>query len=220
MVPPVVSVSVLALRWLDAEAFELTCTRPPDFSFLAGQYVTLSLDDTGREYTIISAPDEPELKFLIKHLSSGALSAKLARLEPGNRLCLERVKGYLTYRSTSKTAVFVATGVGIAPFVAMAGHGITGFTLVHGARSLSGLYYRQQLMAAAGSYAACLSGPAPAVNSGIPVYQGYVTGYVRNNLPPGPYEFYLCGSRAMIHDMTHMLDEHFPGAVIYSEAYS
>ena len=218
--PAIYSIPVGALRWLDEDAFELTCARPPGFSFLAGQYVTLSLDGLGREYTIISAPDAPELKFLIKYIPDGALSAKLARLEPGNKLTLERVKGYLTYRSTAKTVVFVATGVGIAPFVSMAAQGITGFSLIHGVRKLSGLYYRQQLMTAAGSYSACLSGTKTEGNVDLPVYQGYVTEFVRTNFQPGEYEFYLCGSRAMIHDMTHMLDEYFPGTVIYSEAYS
>ena len=38
-------------------------------------------------------------------------------------------------------------------------------------------------------------------------------------LPLDDYDFYLCGSRVMIHDMTHLLDRSFADAVIYSEAY-
>ena len=217
---PIYSLSVCGLRWLDDEAFELTCSRPPGFSFLAGQYVTLSLGEIGREYTIISAPNAPVLQFLIRWVPGGELSGQLARLDQGSRLSMARVKGYLTYRPTSRSVILVATGVGIAPFVSMVADGVTGFTLIHGVRRLSGLYYRQRLVTAAGQYTACLSGGEKPEHCGVPVWPGYVTDYVKRTVQPGEYEFYLCGSRAMIHDMTHMLDEYFPGTMIYSEAYS
>lgn len=38
-------------------------------------------------------------------------------------------------------------------------------------------------------------------------------------LPPGDYDFYLCGLRRMVHDLTHLLDTLHPRARVYSEAY-
>ena len=215
------SVRIVNRTWLDADTFELTCSRPSGFHFQAGQYVALGFQGASREYTLISAPAAPELQFLIKRVAGGILSSTLAEAEQGSLLNVEKLKGYLTYRSTHKTVVFAATGVGIAPFVSMAATGVRGFTLLHGARTETGLYYREELMQAASRYIACLSDRGRSAQPLSPaLYYGYVTEYVRATFPQQDYEFYLCGSRAMIRDMTHLLDEHFPGTVIYSEAYN
>lgn len=212
-------ITVCERVWLDDEAFELTCSRPEGFQFLAGQYVTLEYQGISREYTIVSPPDASELRFLIKRQHEGAFSSRLASVDRGCVLTMERLKGYLSFRPSKRSVVFVATGVGIAPFVSMAASGVRGFTLIHGVRKASGLFYRQEMMAAADRYQACISGGEQVGN--LPgFYQGYVTDYVKATLPRGMYEFYLCGSRAMIHDMTHLLDEQYPDTVIYSEAYS
>lgn len=49
-----VRVQVLNRVWLDGENFELTCTRPENFSFLAGQHVSLGHGNLERDYTIVS----------------------------------------------------------------------------------------------------------------------------------------------------------------------
>jgi ferredoxin-NADP reductase len=204
---------------LDGESFELICRRPEDFQFIAGQHVTLSHQGREREYTILSAPDAPELRFLIKRVAGGALSNALAELPPGAQLSISKAKGYLTYRPTDRPVFFVATGVGIAPFVAMAAAGVTGFTLIHGTRETSQLFYRKELTLAARRYIPCLSGQVKQGTALLDLHRGYVTDYVDRHLKPGLYDFYLCGARAMIHDMTHILDQHYPGTRIYSEAY-
>ncbi len=212
------SISVQERVWLNSDNFALTCTRPEGFHFLAGQYVSLGLPGVEREYTITSPPDAQELRFLVKRVVGGRMSEVLAGMAMGEQLAMARPKGYLTYRPTRREVVFVGTGVGIAPYVAMAAAGVRGFTLIQGARLASGLLYRRELMAAAGRYVACLSGKDEDLTA-AGAFPGYVTAWVEANLPPGTYDFYLCGSRAMIHDMTHLLDRSFADAVIYSEAY-
>ncbi len=214
------SVSVLARVWLNEEAFEITCSRPPGFFFLAGQYVTLQLQGEEREYTLLSPPAASELRFLIKQVVGGKLSEALGKIVAGTVLGMSRAKGYLTFRPTERSIYFVATGVGIAPFVAMAASGISGFTLIHGARSESGFFYRHQLVTMSHHYISCLSGTGESSVELPTLYRGYVTEYIRMHLQPGLYDFYLCGSRAMIHDMTHLLDQYHPGTRIFSEAYS
>jgi benzoate/toluate 1,2-dioxygenase reductase subunit len=214
------SVSVLARVWLNAETFELICSRPQGFQFLAGQYVSFVHQGEEREYTILSPPDAMELRFLIKQIAGGKLSSELANIAPGSMLTISRAKGYLTFRQTERPVYFVATGVGIAPFVAMAAGGVRGFILIHGARIESDLFYRQELAVAALSYIPCIS-RSKVTGAVLPnMYHGYVTEYLKINLPPGHYDFYLCGSKAMIRDMMHFLDECHPGVRIYSEAYS
>ena len=217
---PFYSVSVLGRVWLNAETFELICSRPQGFQFLAGQYVSFVHQREEREYTILFSLDAMELRFLIKQVAGGKLSSELANIAPGSVLEMSTAKGYLTLRQTERPIYFVATGVGIAPFVAMAAGGVRGFTLIHGTRSRSGLFYRQELSAAALRYIPCISGNDETGEELPNLYRGYVTQYIKNNLEPGFYDFYLCGSRAMIRDMTHLLDEYHPGVRIYNEAYS
>lgn len=216
--PPLIT-SVKGQVWLDNESFELICSRPENFQFIAGQHVALTHQGKERDYTILSAPDAPELRFLIKRVAGGALSNTLAELTPGAQLLMSKAKGYLTYRPTDRPVYFVATGVGIAPFVAMAAAGVTGFTLIHGTREASQLFYRRELTLAARRYIPCLSGQIKQGTALLDLHRGYVTDYIDRHLKPGLYDFYLCGARAMIHDMTHILDQHYPDTRIYSEAY-
>ncbi|WP_084312608.1 ferredoxin--NADP reductase [Desulfobulbus elongatus] len=217
---PLHTVAVTAREWLNGDTFVLTCDRPVGFSFQAGQHVTLALDGEEREYTLISPPDAPDLRFLIKRVADGRLSGVLSGLPPGTALRMSRAKGYLTYRPTDRAVVFVANGVGVAPFVAMAAAGIAGFTMIQGARTPAGLFFRHELSRAAGRSIPCLSGvPDQAINlTGL--HWGRVTDYVARHLEPGQYDFYLCGSRAMVTDMTLLLDQLCPDARIYSEAYT
>jgi len=217
---PVHTVTVAGRQWLDADSFVLQCSRPDAFSFEAGQHVSLFCEQEERDYTLLSAPSAVDLRFLIKRVAGGKLSTRLAELAPGAVLAMSRAKGYLTYRSTDRPAVFVATGVGIAPFVSMAAAGKTGYTLIQGARNPAGLYFRQELRAAAARYIPCVSGTTKAAADLPNLYPGRVTGAVKRFLEPGRYDVYLCGSRAMITEMILLLDEHCPAARIYSEAYS
>ena len=213
-------VHVLDRDWLNGENFELTCTRPENFSFLAGQHVSLGHGDLERDYTITSAIDAPELRFLIKRMGGHGMSDQLADIPPGTALAMGRATGYLTFRPAGRATIFVATGVGVAPFVAMAASGVRGFTLIQGARTASGLLYRSQLESAAAIWVGCVSGEDAESASATAIVHGRVTDYIDAHLPPGAYDFYLCGSRPMIHDVTHLIDQRFPDARVYSEAYN
>lgn len=214
---PTYTTSVLGRRWLNDEAFELTCSRPQGFDFVAGQYVSLVVRGEGREYTLVSPPAGGDLRFLIKKVAGGQVSTALGTVAPGTVLAMGPAKGYLRYQPSDRPIYMVATGVGVAPFVAMAADGVRGFHLLHGVRTAAGLFYQQELRAAAGLYLPCLSSQGEADSSGW--YHGYVTRYIEENLSGGPFDFYLCGSMAMIRDLTHLLDRSHPASRIYSEAY-
>ncbi len=212
-------VTVLERQWLNQDAFVLTCSRPAGFTFVAGQHVVLRHGGEEREYTLLTPPDASVLRFLVKRLEVGRLSNALAGMAMGTVLDMGRAKGYLTYRSAGRPVVFVATGVGIAPFEAMAAAGVTGFILIQGARNLSGLFFREHLASVASRYIPCVS-EAPDGGDLPELFRGRVTGFVERHLQPGNYDFYLCGSRTMITDMTLLLDRHCPTSRVFSEAYS
>jgi len=210
------TVRVLANRRLSANAFELTLARPPRFYFTAGQRLRLEYAGAQRDYSIVSAPAETDLRLCIRRVEGGRLSARLAHAGADDPMMFTGPHGYFTFKPSAHPAVFVATGTGIAPFCAMAGAGVSGFTLLHGVETPADLYYRDFIQARAAAYVACLSAGRPAE----PVhYPGWVTDYLRNCLPPRACDFYLCGRQDMIRDATLLADERFPGSLVYTEIF-
>jgi len=207
---------ITANRRLSASAFELTLTKPPSFNFSAGQRLRLEYAAAQRDYSIVSAPAEAGLRLCIRQVAGGRMSMHLARAVTGTNMTFTGPHGYFTFKASSNPAVFVATGTGIAPFCAMAGAGVSGFTLLHGAATPAGLYYRDFIQARAAAYVACLSASRPVDPVHFP---GRVTDYLRNSLPPRAYDFYLSGRQDMIRDVTLLVDERFQGSLVYSEIF-
>jgi hypothetical protein len=46
-----------------------------------------------------------------------------------------------------------------------------------------------------------------------------VTDYVKGHLPVMDYDFYLCGRREMVRDMTDLIDERYSSSRVYSEIF-
>jgi ferredoxin-NADP reductase len=149
-------------------------------------------------------------------VDSGEFSTLLSSADIGSRFNISEPEGYFTFKPSSREPVFVATGTGIAPFRSMVGSGITGFTLTHGVDSPRELYYQSELESAAAQYAPCISRE---FQSETPYFRGWVTEWLKSHLPPKAYDFYLCGRREMIRDVTWLVDERFPGSLIYSELF-
>jgi ferredoxin-NADP reductase len=110
--------------------------------------------------------------------------------------------------------VFVATGTGIAPFVSMVKSGCKGFTLLHGVPTSAELYYGESFRAAAFRYVPCLS-----EENAAGAFSGRVTEWVRTHLAPGSYDFYLCGRREMVRDVTSLVDEGYLASRVYAEIF-
>lgn len=207
---------VTANRRLSANAFELMLAKPAGFAFSAGQRLQLEIADVRRDYSIASAPSEKDIRLCIRQVARGRLSAHLAHAGAGARVTFTGPHGYFTFKPSPRPAVFVATGTGIAPFRAMAGAGVRGFTLLHGVKSSEQLYYREFFQARAAVYVACLTAGR---TTGPAEFSGRVGDYLRSRLAPGTYDFYLCGRQDMIRDVTLLIDEAFDGSLVYSEIF-
>ncbi len=92
--------------------------------YQAGQYTTLGLD-TGngfvpRPYSISGSPlDDNLLEFYIALVDNGALTPTIFAQETGAKFLYLTPKGKFTLKAAGKrTLVMVATGTGLAPFVA------------------------------------------------------------------------------------------------------
>jgi NAD(P)H-flavin reductase len=99
----------------------------------------------------------------------------------------------------------------------MARSGITGFMLLHGVRSDKECHYKALFMQSARTYMPCISGtPSSRVKTS---FNGRVTDYIERRLQPGVYDFYLCGRREMIRDVLWLVDDRFPGSLVYTETF-
>jgi benzoate/toluate 1,2-dioxygenase reductase subunit len=207
---------VISRRRLSPKAFELILSKPPTFDFIAGQRICLKHGGAERDYSIVSAPDESEIRLCIRNVPGGLLSPQLAQAPAGMALTFTGAHGYFTFKASARQAVFVATGTGIAPFCSMAASGVRGFTLLHGVATSEDLHYRALIQPHAAAYRACLSESRPAAGGH---FAGRVTDYIAIHLPRRAYDFYLCGDRDMIRDVTFLIDAGFPGSLVYSEPF-
>ncbi len=204
-------------RPLSAKAFELILSRPPGFDFKAGQRLRLQYAGTERDYSLASTPQSKTLRLCIRHFEQGLVSPRLARLKAGAPLWFTGPLGYFTYRPSSRPAILVATGTGIAPFYAICRTHTFRFCLLHGATAPEHLYYETFFRQQAQPYVPCISKPRTRLPAGA--FSGYVTHYLERHLAPGRYDFYLAGHEEMISDVTLLVDDRFSGSQVYAEIF-
>ena len=102
--------------------------RPPGFGFRAGQNVLVTLleppelDAQGpsRTFTLASAPHEPEL-LIATRMRDTAFKRVLRKAAPGMPVEIDGPNGAMVlHEDAARPAVFLAGGIGITPFLAMA----------------------------------------------------------------------------------------------------
>jgi benzoate/toluate 1,2-dioxygenase reductase component len=205
--------------WLSKKAFQIQLVRPSDFEFMAGQNIRFIYGNIERYYSIISAPHDPVIELCIRFIKDGSFSQILAAAEPGSEFKFTGPHGYFTFKPSKRHPVFVATGVGIAPFVSMVRSGITHFTLLHGVKDAKELYYEPFFRKTASQFIACLSDSDAKDAELSHIFHGRVIDFILKELPRTEYDFYLCGRGEMVHDVTLLADEFFPGSLVYNEVF-
>jgi ferredoxin-NADP reductase len=213
------AVRVSGRKWLAEHTFELRFDRPPGFAFLPGQKLKLFHNGIERIYTLTNTSQDHELAICVRHIPHGKMSPVLARAPKGQIFHLSPAFGFFLLQPTRRPAVFVATGTGIAPFVAFARSGARGFDLLHGVRSAEELYYHDLLAACARSFIPCLS-RIPASQTQWPrTFCGRVTDYLGKELALADYDIYLCGRGEMVRDAMRIIDRRFPSARVFTETF-
>jgi ferredoxin-NADP reductase len=206
-------------HWISKKAFEIELLRPPGFQFKAGQTIRFVHGDIERYYSIISAPGDPTLALCVRSIEGGKFSPALASADIGTRFKLTGPHGYFTFNTSPRPPVFVATGTGIAPFVSIARSGVSEFTLLHGVSSVEDLYYEHLFRQITNNYVPCTSDPTADGQMLPGRFQGWVSDYIRKNLPRTEYDFYLCGRDEMVRDVTLLIDDCFPGSRVFFEVF-
>jgi benzoate/toluate 1,2-dioxygenase reductase subunit len=213
------SVELLQRRWLSKNAFEIELTRPPALEFKAGQTICFIHESMTRYYSLISTPDDATLEFCVYYVPRGNFSTILADASIGSPFQVSGPHGYFTFNRSDRAPIFIATGTGIAPFVSFARSGITDFTLLHQAVSVDELYYRLYFQKITPRYFSCLT-EVPFTESSLPnLFCGKISECIRKNLRPGSYDFYLCGEREMLREVTLLVDGIYPESRVYTEVF-
>ena len=212
-------VDLLQRRRLTENTFEIELTRPPLFEFSAGQTIRFIHESMERYYSLISTPDDPTLVMCVYNVPQGNFSPILANAKIGETFRITGPHGYFTFRPSERSPVFVATGTGIAPFVSMGRTGLSDFIMLHEVESAQELYYRDLFREIASKYIPCLLLPSASDPLSAGTFQGKAAGFIKENLPPACYDFYLCGERDMTREVTLLADEHFPGSYVFKEVF-
>lgn len=193
----------------------------PNFQFLPGQFVTLKMNDEQgvfmRCYSV-KAYRNNILELCIKLLPNGRGSAFLKSLSAGEKLEISQGIGTFVLKLGQNPKIFIATGTGIVPMMAMLSQDTESKkTVLFGVRSESDIFYRQELQAFPNTKVSLtLSRPSKEWN-GI---KGYVTDLFDTLEVTPNTEIYICGNPRMIEDTlkffqgknhpeSHIFCEHF-----------
>ncbi len=147
-------------KWSD-KTFSFTTTRPDDFHFENGEFVTLGLRHEGkliaRAYSIVSSNDADYLEFLSIHVPDGPLTSRLVKVREGDGVLVNnKPTGSLTLKHVQpgRNLYMLATGTGLAPFISLIRdpelyRRYEKVILVHTVRTQVELVYRDEIRALA-----------------------------------------------------------------------
>ncbi len=208
--------------------FTLTIEAPDVLPFEAGQFLQLGLgDETNhihRPYSVAS-PHGLHLDFYVVLVEEGQLTPLLWDLQVGDSLDVsQRAAGRFTlsHAPPSENLWLVATGTGLAPYIAMLRtpepwERYQRICVVHGVRHGHDLSYREELDGLAQKYpgrfsyvpAATRDESAPGLHGRIPTLfqSGALEDYAETSLKAEDSTILLCGNPAMLDDMEAALGE-------------
>lgn len=136
--------------------FDIPLEVQPDFTFVAGQYITLKATINGEEirraYSLCSSPNSNEVKVAVKAVENGKFSTyATTQLQIGDTLEVLKPEGKFTLQpQPNKNYIGFAAGSGITPVLAMiksvleSGTNAT-FTLIYGNKSVANTIFYNEL---------------------------------------------------------------------------
>jgi len=221
-------------HWNDA-LFSFTTTRDPALRFRNGEFVMIGLTVDGkpllRAYSIASANYEEHLEFFSIKVQNGPLTSRLQHLQPGDQVLVSRKPtGTLVVDDLKpgKRLYLFGTGTGLAPFLAIIKDPETyenfqQVILFHGARRESDLAYQQLIQEELPNHEFLgeMIGEQllyyPALTRQEYRHTGRLTQLIQTNrltddlglppLNPAHDRAMLCGSPAMLQDVSAMLND-------------
>lgn len=123
----IVAAPILWRHFWNDHLLSIRIARDSDYRFLPGQFARIGLlepdgETTWRAYSIVSAPDEAFLEFFLVILPQGKFSARVAKLNVGETIMVEKpAQGFLTLDrfKDGLDLWLIGTGTGLAPYISM-----------------------------------------------------------------------------------------------------
>ena len=226
---------VLTVHHWNNTVFSFTTTRDQALRFENGHFIMLGLQIDGkplmRAYSIASANHEEHLEFLSIKVSDGPLTSRLQNIKPGDEVLVSRKPtGTLLLHDLKpgKRLYLLSSGTGLAPFMSIIKDPLTyerfeKVILVHGVRYRSELAYRDYIEwelthhEYLGELVRNQLIYFPTVTRERFRYQGRITSLIESGklfsdigmppLSPVTDRIMICGSPAMLADLSVLLDE-------------
>ena len=217
--------TVQSVRPWSERSFSFTLSRPLDFVFENGEFVTIGLKREGkllaRAYSIVSTADRDHLEFLSIHVPDGPLTSRLVHIHPGDRVWVNsKATGSLTLNHVlpGRNLYLLATGTGLAPFMSLIRDPelyarFQRVVLVHSVRTAAELAYRDEIGAMARPqlhYVPTVTRePFATPERGGDLFRsGALSRRLDLPLPdPGQDRVMVCGNPVMTRELTHYLKD-------------
>lgn len=220
---PIYTLKLVDRKTVALNTIQLSFEKPEGFSYIAGQYGGFTLinpaetDDKGinRRFSYLSAPDDTHL-MIVTRIQQSAYKRNLQNMAMGSTLKMAGPSGNFVLHDDSETpAVFLAGGIGIAPFYSMIKDALRhrpqqSITLIYGNQTPADSAYLEELHALEKSHPTFKF--IPVLTYPTIEWQGeagFITDelLVRNIPDLSQSIFYACGSPAMVAAMLQMLRE-------------
>jgi ferredoxin--NADP+ reductase len=216
---------VTSVRKWSEKTFSFTTTKPEDFHFNNGEFVTIGLRAEGkliaRAYSIVSTNAVNHLEFLSIFVPDGPLTSRLVHIREGDSVWINnKTTGSLTlnYVQPGRNLYLLATGTGLSPFMSLIRDSLTyeayeKVILVHTVRTVRELAYKKEIEALSGDalrYVPTVTRePFETQSRGSNLFTSGEL-FTRLGLPkadPGQDRVMLCGNPHMNREMTAYLEE-------------
>ena len=220
---PIHELNLINRREVARGTFEFNFDKPESLIFTPGQYAGFTLinpfetDSNGitRRFSILSTPNDKHISFATR-MQNSAYKRVLNRFNPGDKIKFAGPTGSFTLHEDSQIpAVFIAGGIGIAPFYSMIKY-VTEqqssqlLYLFYGNRLLEDAAYLDELHALGKINPNLILIPTMAIpDSSWSGETGFITStmikkYIPNILQP---IYYICGSPTMVTTLQETLVE-------------
>jgi len=206
---------ILRKEQLTKDIIKLSLSRPKDFEFSAGQFISVRCkkgnDEKWRSYSILNEPSHKEsIDLCIKTNPDGFGSAFFLNVKTGDELEVRGPMGHfkLDLKTEEKEQVFLAAGTGIVPFYSMIKEHVSKnseikFTLYFGVRRKENLLFYDELKELSQKYD---NFTFHQVLSREKNWEG-LKGHVQDNLPEDVSGkiFYICGLKELVLETEELL---------------